>query len=85
MLAAEKREAERQLAVAHQTMQHLESQLQEKETALATAITVSCERRGHGSLAACCLSLLCAKYYGCMRLAYWTRFLADLCGRQGLV
>lgn len=44
MLAAEKKEAERQLAAAHQTMQHLESQLQEKEAALAAASTVSCRR-----------------------------------------
>jgi hypothetical protein len=42
MMGREKKEAERQLSVAHETMQHLETQLQEKEGALAAANNVSC-------------------------------------------
>lgn len=40
LVAEEKRETERRLTAAHETMQHLETQLQEKETALDAAIRV---------------------------------------------
>lgn len=42
LLTAEKKEAEQQLAAAHETMQHLETQLQEREAALAAADRVGC-------------------------------------------
>lgn len=54
-MGREKKEAERQLSVAHETMQHLETQLQEKEGALAAANRV--RRRACSACLLACLPL----------------------------